>query len=298
MIRLRPVKVNNKKLFHEIAKKKQFRNPHCSVCGEPRDVCENCLHGNRGKMLRMEEDVFRRYDFYEAHTNDLNAIQPVNILNGEEAQLIRDSYEHSTAFQDTRKKIFDAIPPEMQGKCPFCMISEPTTLEHYFPESVYPEYILYAPNLVPCCSHCNELKGTSVFDDHQTRRIIHFYFDDLPEETFLKAAIRIEDGIPIVQFTLEFAHPSQMTKIVQNHFEALQLQKRYQRQVAGELSTICREIREYTQNGLPMEMVRTILRARMNSFRRTYGENYWKASLYEALLEEDEAQLQQMVRSA
>ena len=39
-----------------------------------------------------------------------------------------------------------------------------------------------------------------------------------------------------------------------------------------------------------MEMVRTILRARMNSFRRTNGENYWKASLYEALLEEDEAQ--------
>lgn len=47
-----------------------------------------------------------------------------------------------------------------------------------------------------------------------------------------------------------------------------------------------------------MEMVRTILHARMDSFRRTYGENYWKASLYEALLEEGEAQLQQMVQSA
>ena len=34
----------------------------------------------------------------DENTNDLNAIQPVNILNGEEAQLIRDSYEHSTAF--------------------------------------------------------------------------------------------------------------------------------------------------------------------------------------------------------
>lgn len=63
-------------------------------------------------------------------------------------------------FQKVKKQIFDL---NLRGKCPFCMISEATTLDHYFPESIYPEYIIFVPNLVPCCNFCNIKKGDRLF---------------------------------------------------------------------------------------------------------------------------------------
>ena len=80
-------------------------------------------------------------------------------IKTDEVLLMEDSYKTSKVFQTVKKQLLDNVPKERRGVCPFCMISEPTTMDQYFSESEYPEYIIFAPNLIPCCSHCNSVKG-------------------------------------------------------------------------------------------------------------------------------------------
>ena len=117
-------------------------------------------------------------NLYELH----HAIKPIDIMREDEKDLLEKSYQSSNIFQEVKRQLLKNIPEGRTGMCPFCMISEPTTFDHYFSESEYPEYIIFAPNLVPCCSQCNSIKGNRLFSENQReRKIIHFYYDNLPQ---------------------------------------------------------------------------------------------------------------------
>ena len=110
--------------------------------GEDKSACDTCCYGNRGKMLGIEAFIFKRYDLYLNCKNYLEKINQKNVMDEETELLIRDSYKSSKVFASVKKRIQDNLPLGVKGKCPFCMISEPNTLEHYFPEAKYPEYII------------------------------------------------------------------------------------------------------------------------------------------------------------
>ena len=160
MIKLTPVENNDKKLFHKIAINKKIKNSHCTGCKEDKGLCDACNFGNRGKMLGVEPYVFKRYDLYLSYKSHLDSISQEDIIDEDTKELIRESYKSSKLFVPVKKKIQDNLPQAIKGKCPFCMISEPNTLEHYLLEAKYPEYIIFVPNLVPCCSQCNSLIST------------------------------------------------------------------------------------------------------------------------------------------
>ena len=158
--------INNEDVFIAVAKSKKFQNGHCEKCNEATPDCETCTYGNRGKMLALKEWVFERYNFYTQNKNNLNAIKPIDIMREDEKDLLEKSYQSSNIFQEVKRQLLKNIPEGRTGMCPFCMISEPTTFDHYFSESEYPEYIIFAPNLVPCCSQCNSIKGNRLFSEN------------------------------------------------------------------------------------------------------------------------------------
>ena len=219
--------INNEGVFIAVAKSKKFQNAHCEKCNESTPNCETCTYGNRGKMLALKERVFERYNFYTQNKNNLNAIRPVNVIGEDEKKLLENSYQNSSIFKKVKQQLLENIPAGRTGMCPFCMISEPTTFDHYFSESEYPEYIIFAPNLVPCCSQCNSIKGNRLFSENQrARKIIHFYYDNLPQIQYLKAVFKVDNKIPHVSFSLKFEHESETTAIIANHFDTLHLLKR------------------------------------------------------------------------
>ena len=69
MIKLTPIKNDDKKIFHEIASNKKIKNKHCALCREDKSACDTCCYGNRGKMLGIEAvsythlDVYKRQDY-------------------------------------------------------------------------------------------------------------------------------------------------------------------------------------------------------------------------------------------
>lgn len=148
--------IDSEALYNEIAKNKIKRNHVCSKCNA--DHCDSCDEGNSGQMLFMKNDIFDRYKFYDDHKHDLNNIKEVNLLSDDQSGVLRTSYKNSKVFQKSRQIILHNLPDKSMIRCPYCGLSMSYTLDHYFPESTYPEYILYVPNLIPCCSHCNTVK--------------------------------------------------------------------------------------------------------------------------------------------
>lgn len=283
MIRLNPITNDDKELFHEIALRKSMKNGHCNSCKKRKEACNTCRHGNRGKMLRMEPYIEARYDFYMDHTDSLNEILPEWELDDEEEELLREAYRTSTAFKRIRKRIFEQLPDAVKGKCPYCMISEPNTLEHYFSEDLYPEYIIFTPNLIPCCSQCNTYKGERLFKNGE-RKAVHYYFDPIPDEQFLKAAVALDDGIPVVSFYLDFDEDVEINRIIKTQFEELRLFDRYKSQCNSVLSTLCETLRECLDSGMTLEACRVGVRAEIAALRKVNGNNYWQASLLEGVV--------------
>ena len=289
--------INNEEVFENVAQSKTYRNNHCKECSITQKDCEVCGYGNRGKMLNLKDRVFQRYQLYLQNKNTLHEIRPIKMMNPDEVQLMEESYKTSKVFQRVKKRLFEDVPKERRGVCPFCMISEPTTMDHYFSESEYPEYIIFAPNLVPCCSHCNSVKGKRLFVENENRlkrTVIHFYYDVLPQTEYLKSTFNVTDKIPQVSFRLEFENETEITGIIKGHFETLHLLERYQERSNGILSTECENFRMCLVNGFSVEDCVQLLRCKAQSFEKIYGRNYWEACIYRAM-SESEDQLMRLV---
>lgn len=60
--------------------------------------------------------------------------------------------------------------------CPMCGSPGTGTLDHYLPQSNYPEWIIYSKNLIPACD-CNSKRSTTVKGNTPHKKVIHPYFD-------------------------------------------------------------------------------------------------------------------------
>ena len=76
-----------------------------------------------------------------------------------------------------KAKITEIMPSAIKEKCPYCMLSEPGTFDHYIGKGEFPEFSILSKNLVPCCSKCNSKKGEKFLSENGKRIFISFYFD-------------------------------------------------------------------------------------------------------------------------
>lgn len=274
--------IDSEALYDDIANNKIKRNHVCSKCNA--DHCDSCVEGNSGQMLFMKNDIFDRYKFYEDHKHDLNNIKEVNLLSDDQSDVLRTSYKNSKVFQKSRQIILHNLPDKSMIRCPYCGLSMSYTLDHYFPESTYPEYILYVPNLIPCCSHCNTVKKKKLFKNNE-RLFIHFYYDPIPSYQFLKAKFSVEKNIPTINFYLEFDEESEINNVIQNHFEELSLIEQYGNSYNEILDEICNQAIAYLGQGHTLNEFKCILRDFTVLNKDIFGVNYYKNVIYDAVCE-------------
>ena len=203
----------------------------------------------------VEAQVKSCYDDYENAVNSASVhnLNPYGFVAPEKGNL-KDLYKsdcdivkrirlHHRAFTSDIKRVYN-------NKCPYCILSEPDTIEHILPKEKYPEFAVHLYNLIPCCSKCNRHKGEAVRDHLGFPYTINFYYHDPEYCQFLEANCIIDpQGYPLFKYRLAFpknADPT-LTIIVTNHFNRLHLIKRYDEEVIKnyteiELSikTVCR----------------------------------------------------------
>ena len=234
---------------------------------------------SRGKLLEKKALVEERYKFYHLNSTNLDAMCSLG-WSEETKELLISCYGNNVSFSDAKKELLFNVM-----KCPYCTINRPNTLDHYFDKADYPEYSVFLPNLVPCCSECNTAKGTSVFDIYKKRKYIHFYFDKIPDYQFVFVEFSFESdkNIPKVNIRLVFQTNTPDTIRIQKHFSELQLFHKIKDSISDKLPTIIREISMLKQQSELTE-IKYLLNTRYDSLKSTQGANYWETCLYKGIL--------------
>jgi len=223
-----------------------------------------------------------RYVFYQSHYESLEEITPLDTQFWENIKEdLHSCYGNNVAFSRARKKLLSSAP-----KCPYCLLNRPNTLDHYFDKSDYPEYSVFAPNLIPCCSECNSLKGTRLFNDDQQRQFIHFYIDNIPNYQYLFVHFSIDapKSIPQTFVDLQFQENEPLEQQIRNHFSQLDLLRKFHDAIISRLPVVLGEIEIAKNGGMTFDQIQEIMRVRYRALASTYKGNYWETCMYEGLL--------------
>lgn len=167
------------------------------------------------------------------------------------------------------------------GTCPYCLVGNVTTLDHYLPKAEYISYSITPINLIPSCVDCNTNKSDEIYDTGE-KLLINAYFEDITNVNWLDA--EVVEKFPITfNFSVNNNIQSDVLKSrLKRQFEKLQLESRY-----GKVASRCFRIRvksivmEYNSGGL--EAVKKKLESDKSS-AEFYNLNSVEAKVYESLL--------------
>jgi hypothetical protein len=243
------------------------------------------------KRLRTYKNyIINRYYIYEQAKNTLENVGASEISSEEDKNAIHSSF--NTVFKkkmksDELKKVYE----ECEGVCPYCGDGRIEEVDHYVPKEDYPEFTLYPNNLIPLCNKCNKKKGSKFIDSRNERQFINFYYDNIDSIEFLSVDISF-NSMDIkkstkVKYIADFSKIADeyLRKIVQHHYDYLELLCRYNEAAIYEISELIAVLQgQPTKNSNDIRIIANgwILGKRNNQIKKA-GRNDWKYLLYEKL---------------
>lgn len=168
--------------------------------------------------------------------------------------------------------------------CPYCGFGEPRDLDHYLPRSVYGELAIYPNNLIPSCGPCNNAKRTVVpgMGPGHGPGLIHAYFQPLPNQDFLRAAVSFEAGALRVEFYVDGAEmDAGLAAKLQFQVDRLKLNERYSKQINKFLSEQRTAMLMF--NALGAALFSEYLQRSASSLAESNGRNDWRVALLRSL---------------
>lgn len=166
--------------------------------------------------------------------------------------------------------------------CPMCCHRTVSTLDHFWPKRPHSALAVNPANLVPCCHDCNHIKG-NFQPSCRAEELLHPYFDDLGDDSWLQAEVVDSGGHPAILFSPvpPPGWPEETQQRVVHHFGLFQLAELYAIQAATELVAIAHEVADVFQDARESG-VRAHLRRRADSHREAQP-NGWQTAMYRAL---------------
>jgi hypothetical protein len=231
----------------------------------------------RRTLLDLEEPISVSYDEY--HDVEGNAAQISVFEYGHARNLLKTNYD-TLADDNALYGELLRCEPDM---CPLCGFGEVSTLDHYLPRTRFPQFSVYAMNLVPCCSRCNQLKGTKV-GHIPARQFLHPLYHALPALQLLTCGLDFEDGTVFTTFGVhrDGAADVGLVDRLTFQFEQLQLGDRLRRKATSVLRSRRIAFDLSVGNG-GYEALHNQLEIEAEGARQQFGINYWESALYGAL---------------
>jgi 5-methylcytosine-specific restriction endonuclease McrA len=226
----------------------------------------------------VSRSIFKAYRRYSDRSADASRIRPfrgslrLRRALASNYRVLRDNGLYGDLLQLTG------------GRCPLCGFGEASTLEHYLPQSRYPEFSVFALNLIPACARCNLLKGDAIGITPATQ-CLHAFFHELPPFAVLFCSVDIEAGAALVRYRLRTNRPINANLLARAtyHFEKLRLGDRFRRESLIEIGDRRSTFEEYVGPHNRFQNLRKYLRSEARGYRQQLGHNHWKTCLYTAL---------------
>lgn len=238
----------------------------------------------RQQILRdIRDEVVWSYSRYEARAPDLAKLPPIRV-SPDQAEALKHGYDvRTTPMDDLRETLTLSLDSAL---CPLCSLTETSTLDHYLPKSLYPEFSTLSLNLVPACSKCNLSKRDQVESGKAAVRLfLHPYYDRIPDSEFLLLDIKVHGQGLGLTYRLQQPHGMHRNVFSQitSHFERLDLNDRYRTMSLVHLRGRYRALASFYGTDKNVLRVRRELSRESDSLRQQYGRNHWAAVLYERL---------------
>lgn len=167
-------------------------------------------------------------------------------------------------------------------RCPYCMLNEPKTWDHYLPKNSYPEYSVYHENLIYVCFGCNQIKR-----DHYNAKMLlycHPYFSVPESKSLLHCSVEVAGSVLIINYYgADDGSFSSEGDIFHRHIQRLDLVSSFQAEAASLVSNLIGELRYCFPKGIDREDLQAVLRSRYRLAEKRLGKNAWDARLWHAL---------------
>ena len=237
----------------------------------------------RARMRAARRRVLAAYQGYEESAPEVGQLVAASLTN-----LQKDAMRHAYTVETMPLTALrgDLLKRIIVARCPFCGISESSTIDHYLPKEKYPEFSVFPKNLVPSCAMCNTLKRDRILEDGKdVRMFLHPCYDSIPDLEFLTVRMRMKADTLVLSYRL--MRPNGMAirtfRHLSSHFNELGLADRYRRMGLEHLGGLYPAIRRAYGPSEDAERVAEKLLSLAQDFEEVSGPNYWLAKLYRAL---------------
>ena len=242
---------------------------------------------DKNRLENLANQVQNNYRNYDYHFNANGLINiPDSTYRGRDYTVLKECYSKSSTLSKLKKEIYNNQNAQIRCLCQYCCGATPlgNLLDHYLPKSEYPEFSVLSLNLLPCCSYCNNLKSEN-WKDGNNRIIINYYFDNLENIRFLFC--RIDGNWPDLYIRYYLNNPGNsisgsLYSIITSHFEKLNLIKRLSDISNSYIWGVKNSLENHVRGKFIID-AQTELLEDSQSLKQIYGNNYWKAVLYEGL---------------
>lgn len=231
---------------------------------------------------RLPKKVKNAYASFLAMVPNLESAVPLK-LGASAKTFLRSTY--SSQKSNLRARIIANLPSKDQCECPYCRIGETDTLDHFLPKEDYAEFSIFSSNLIPVCGRCNTIKSKKLAEKGQ-RLFYNSYFDSEIKGKLLWCCLSKRGKMFSAHYFVK--QPRVMTsytfRVIEKHFEHLNLGDRYKKKVAHHLAIYYVQAHKWLSDGKPFGQLRVLFK---NDFRRCislYGLNHWESAFYYALL--------------
>jgi len=237
----------------------------------------------KGRMQEARTRVLAAYQTYVDAAPEVGELDKSPLTDQQKAALQHAFIVETKPMTALRSDLFKE---SRVARCPFCSISESSTLDHYLPKEQYPEFSIFPNNLVPSCAVCNTHKLDRILAPGTNMRMfLHPYYDAIPDLAFLEVHARMEADALILSYRL--IQPAGMAvqtfRHLRSHFNELDLADRYRRMGLEHLGGQYPALKRAYGVGEDAARVAEKLIEEAANFEEVFGPNYWLAKLYRAL---------------
>jgi 5-methylcytosine-specific restriction endonuclease McrA len=254
-----------------------------------RDVCSDLVSissakndPRRKRLRRLRPHLQKRYaDYWEARTS------LETLARRDWSAPAEDAMQHCyTGNTRARTEMLEGLMKQIKQEpnlCPYCLIRQPKSLDHFLPKDFYPELSVLAWNLVWVCDPCNRRKGNRLVD--APRQVINPYFDVIPETALLHADVTVTvDGVAVRYRVQAFdpAVPADVVELMRRHYAALALDNDYVAEGAAVVSDLVNSISAQFREAINQEQLDAAIDNRMREWGE-YPVNCFRVAVVEAL---------------
>ena len=258
--------ISSKKLFKACAAKIQsqvYRRALLARVSEVGELTDGYVNAAEEKLLAKLSSVEEFWGVPKKTWNNLykNHVAKIGAIGRGEYELVKLALPHRL--------------------CPFCSVQPIRNVDHFLPESKFPQFSILPANLVPTCRDCNFEKRADS-PSKLADQLFHPYFETVSGR-WLAVEVH-ENNQPSVTYKVGAGASLKGVRLkrAQNQFRKLDLGLLYSGLAANELSSIAWSLSGVHEQG-GGKAVREQLRDVAKSAIESEYPVEWKVALYEGL---------------